>query len=230
MKIDDNSFVINYDGHATSKSKNFEVVIVRYKEDLSWVPVEFPGEKVIIYNNGEDDIVLPSNVEIVKLPNIGYLGGTYLEHIVRNYDHLADRTLFLQANPYDNNLFRPLITYKYTNKSSCNNLIGKCVTKQLQKESKILDQVDWPNTKWKYLTPDGSNLIEFIHKYIGYYPPKSNIKIAFGAEFAVYKEKILSHSLDYYKELLPMFDSQYPFVDCYLERSWDLLLGNIDMY
>lgn len=38
------------------------------------------------------------HVQHVRLTNVGYEAHTYIEHLVRNYDHLATTTLFLQGD------------------------------------------------------------------------------------------------------------------------------------
>ena len=123
--------------------RDFEVVVVRYNEDISWIAREFPQEKVIIYNKGKDDLILPtSNCVEVKIPNVGYLGGTYLYHIVNNYDHLANRTLFLQAYPYDHPLKMPLIRHKFESDSGCINILAKCTSPQdLKAENERIKKV-----------------------------------------------------------------------------------------
>lgn len=79
---------------------SFEVVVARYNEDLSWILKEFPNDKVTIYNKGKDDLNLPSNYHIIKLPNIGREAHTYIYHIINNYSHLSKRVLFLQGDPF----------------------------------------------------------------------------------------------------------------------------------
>jgi hypothetical protein len=72
-----------------NKTKNnFEIVISRYDEDLSWC--ENYKKFVTIYNKGEDNISYP----FIKLENKGHLADTILRHIINNYDNLADVTFF----------------------------------------------------------------------------------------------------------------------------------------
>jgi hypothetical protein len=65
-----------------------EVVLARYKEDISWAK-NLSGCKLTIYNKFEGQNLLP---------NVGYEAHTYLHHIVTNYDDLAEITVFSQAN------------------------------------------------------------------------------------------------------------------------------------
>jgi hypothetical protein len=71
-----------------------EIVIARYKEDLSWLKKIPKSIKITVYNKGLDDINYPS----IKLPNIGRESHTYLYHIITNYNNLADQTIFCQGD------------------------------------------------------------------------------------------------------------------------------------
>ncbi len=84
----------------TNSNKPFEIVVARYKEDLSLFK-QFK-DYVKIYNKGPDDI--PSDFpksSIKNLTNVGREGGTYVTHIVENYNKLADYTMFIQGDPID---------------------------------------------------------------------------------------------------------------------------------
>jgi hypothetical protein len=201
-------------------------VVVRYSEDLSWLIKEFKDEKVIIYNKGEDNLgEFPSNVEIRKIPNVGFLGGTYLYHIANYYDQLADRTLFLQGNPYDIRLFLPLVRYKGDLESECNNIISKCKTSTIEKDYNYLNMLDWENTNYSKFNTSSSNMLEFVDKYIKYSSINQDIKVSYGAEFAVNKENILCNNIEYYQDLLGEFNVQYPIQDHFIERLWDLIFS-----
>ena len=73
-----------------------EIVVARYNEDLNWTK-EYPFNqfKYTIYNKGSNtDFVVPSlyRDKIIQLPNVGRCDHTYLYHIVKNYNKLADLT------------------------------------------------------------------------------------------------------------------------------------------
>jgi hypothetical protein len=74
------------------------LVCARYNENVDWLEplLESNPESIFIYNKG-DELPYPC----IKLPNVGREGGTFLHHIIENYDNLADHTLFLQGNPVD---------------------------------------------------------------------------------------------------------------------------------
>jgi hypothetical protein len=83
-----------------NSSQTTTLVCARYNEDLNWL-LPLKDKSIIIYNKGEDNIdIFPEN-KIIKLPNLGREGGTYLHHIIQNYDNLSDYIIFTQANPVD---------------------------------------------------------------------------------------------------------------------------------
>ena len=111
-------------------SRSFEVVVVRYNEDLDWLNYEFKDEKIIIYNKGKDDLNLedlPANSQIINIPNVGWFGGTILYHLANNYETLADRTFFAQGEPYEQPVPLPMLRVKGDFKSSCEWAGTECV-------------------------------------------------------------------------------------------------------
>jgi len=83
----------------TTPSKEKEIVIASYREDLNWV-VNLPKEwHVSIYNTLESPREFPPRgVVTSNLPNAGREASQWLAHIVKNYHNLAEFTLFIQAD------------------------------------------------------------------------------------------------------------------------------------
>ncbi|MBG0790580.1 MAG: DUF3431 domain-containing protein [Desulfovibrionaceae bacterium] len=71
-----------------------QVIIARYREDIDWAASL--GYDYIVYDKGGN-----TDPTARILPNIGRETHTYLTHIVREYDHLADMNVFLQGDPFD---------------------------------------------------------------------------------------------------------------------------------
>lgn len=79
---------------------DIHIVVARYNEDISNF-VRF-NPHLFVYNKGDDNI--NPNIDptkIIKLPNLGREAGTYIYHILQNYDNLAPYIIFTQANPCD---------------------------------------------------------------------------------------------------------------------------------
>lgn len=86
-----------------AQSAPFELVVSRYAEDLEWLnAAPFDAfDSVLVYDKNNDDLAStppPARARVVKLPNVGREGHTYLHHIIKNWDQLADVTVFVPAS------------------------------------------------------------------------------------------------------------------------------------
>jgi len=72
------------------------LVVAAYREDLAWL-AEVPYE-VIVYHKGAN---CPTGVPCVDLPNEKREAGSYLYHVVTEWDRLAPLTVFCQGNPFE---------------------------------------------------------------------------------------------------------------------------------
>jgi hypothetical protein len=81
-----------------STTKENEIVIARYEEDVSWSYIY--RDICFIYNKGPKELEYESE-NIVPLGNVGREAHTYLYHIINRWDYLADKTLFTQGNIAD---------------------------------------------------------------------------------------------------------------------------------
>jgi hypothetical protein len=96
--IDNDEYSIDYTGDKFDY-KDINIVISRYNENLDWV---LPYNDIsIIYNKGDNNIPYFSNK--FDIQNIGREGHTYLYHILNQYCHLSNRTIFLQADWFPHN-------------------------------------------------------------------------------------------------------------------------------
>jgi hypothetical protein len=79
--------------------EEFCIVVSRYSEDVNWTkPL---GENCIIYNKGKSDLDYIDKERIILLDNVGKEGGTYIKHIIDNYENLSNHIAFLQGHPFD---------------------------------------------------------------------------------------------------------------------------------
>lgn len=72
-----------------------ELVVARYNENLKWLDTIPSDVKVTVYNKGQH-LEYPNT----PLQNIGRESDTYLQHIILNYNNIADRTIFVQGDPF----------------------------------------------------------------------------------------------------------------------------------
>ena len=86
-----------------------EVVVAHYREPLDWLPLLGEVDTLTLYTKGGPDCPKVPVGDLLgfgltrweELPNIGREAGTYLHHIVTQWDALADITVFLQGEPRD---------------------------------------------------------------------------------------------------------------------------------
>lgn len=79
-----------------------DLVVARYNEYIGWINNIDDHFNVIIYNKGK--FLTACNftrpVEIINIPNVGRESETYLRHIIKHYNSLADYTIFCQGDPF----------------------------------------------------------------------------------------------------------------------------------
>jgi hypothetical protein len=74
--------------------EKYQIVVSRYNEDITWL---LPFKEItIIYNKGDNHNLL-NKFTTIQLENVGRESHTYLYHIIKNYDNLADKTIFFQG-------------------------------------------------------------------------------------------------------------------------------------
>ena len=88
------------------------VVVAHCQEDLHWIPAifnKYQGVAVKVYSHACKrsetslrqllaSIVHGSDLEVIRIPNVGREASAYLTHITREYNHLAKWTVFLQGD------------------------------------------------------------------------------------------------------------------------------------
>jgi len=93
-----NHWMLDYTGDKFNKD-DITIVIARYTENIQWAMAY--NDISIIYNKSSE-IELPFQT-VKYLHNYGREGHTYLYHIIKNYNNLATKTIFLQADPFIHN-------------------------------------------------------------------------------------------------------------------------------
>jgi hypothetical protein len=79
-----------------------ELVIARYREDVSWArPLAAAGMRVTVYDKSEVPETSAGNFEVISRPNEGRESETWLHHVITRHDSLAPLTYFAQGNPFD---------------------------------------------------------------------------------------------------------------------------------
>ena len=213
------------------KEKNIDIIISRYNENLEWIN-EYPFNQFqyIVYNKGINNNFCKNNVkQIIKLPNIGRCDHTYLYHIVKNYDNLADIIVFFPGSlnmNYKKNKAKQLL--KYIMKDNYKNayFLGiyqndifntfKNFKIEYHKTADINNSLINPESKLKLckLRPFG-----IWYKYFF-----GNINArwyTYCAIFSINKHDIIQHPIKRYQILLSTVSTHSnPEAGHYIERSW----------
>ncbi|CAO4846333.1 MAG: hypothetical protein CNLJKLNK_00396 [Holosporales bacterium] len=222
------------------ENNDYEIVVARYKEDLSWIKDYFPTENVTVYNKGGDQLYLGKNVKVIPVKNVGREAQTYVFHIVQNYKNLKGHVVFLQGHPFDHggkkfldNIKNKKVFHSYYSK----NIIGSNekvygIFKVFKESEESLTLESLKNTPWKNTTfsQNYKNLADFLlYHDIIIEDMSKKIIVSYGAQFMVAKERILSRPIEFYKKLLStLSSSNAPIEGHYLERTWDLVFdGNL---
>lgn len=169
----------------------FEIVVARYSEDLYWI--DKYKNFTTIYNKGNDKIE-----SSIPLKNIGRESHTYLYHIVNNYDNLAEYTCFLQGDPFDPHSPRLFGYLNYVLES--NELIPdffwiseRMVEGDFEYKREPYHKI-FPNIKYAY------------EKIFGKQPTIEKFIFGAGAQFCVSKKRIHERPLEFYKNILDIFE------------------------
>ena len=173
---------------------NFELVIARYDEDISWSN-NYKDFRTI-YNKGNDDIQMP----YIKLKNKGHLADTILSHIIKNYDNLADVTFFTHGS------------FNYRNdqlikeEGTCHKYFKDFI--QTQQDTLVyIPRYDLPSPQNKFY--DYPDTVQDVYKYIFEKDYIPNFKWACGKWISVSKDKIRKTPLHIYKRMLHFVLKKY---------------------
>lgn len=209
---------------------DLQIVIMKYNEDVRWTE---HLDSVIIYNKGVETI---SKHKVINLPNLGMGFASMLYHIIKNYDNLAEVTVFLPGNPFDgvheearnwkNDLIgiRSIVDYysyipkgEYMSSHTMLQHIGDKYYQppnynQRHHDEFIKFTVNW--TEWiKLLDP---------YNQINWYEP---IRFYKNGHFGITKEAILSNPIEYYIMMIDHWKYSNPVADWNSESTLNFLFN-----
>jgi hypothetical protein len=200
---------------------SYKIVVARYNEDISWLGPEM--NNCIIYNKGNK---LNLKNEII-LDNIGRESETYLNYIIINYNNLPDVVVFTQARIDDH---RGKNDPNYLLKLKNEALVHLKSREFIIHYQTIHGTGCW-DRKWNYtnntfyLSENYKNnkpvvFDDWFKKYINADYPNP-IAIYPNGIFAVRKELILQHPVEYYKQLIEQVNHHINSTEGhFFERSW----------
>lgn len=186
-----------------------DVVVARYDESLDWIPSSWK-QHVHVYNKGDTNYNTSGYKSVSWLPNVGRESHTYLTHLVRNYNGLADTVVFTQANPFDH----------------CRNFVEKVTNLDVTVPFTSLG--DWNIGIYdmypRYHPSIKGRMDDVYDSLIGKKRP-SYFEFSAGALFAVSRSAVMDRPVDTYTRALSYVDHDTnPDEGFVMERLWRLLL------
>jgi hypothetical protein len=181
-----------------------EFVIAVYNEDISWVEENEINSSSCIYLKMEREVKdIYKSVE--KLPNVGREGHTFLYHIIKNYESLADVTVFTQGRISD----------------QCPNLVSKSIELNGSKNYEILG-LTYNITNFSCIHHVGIPIREVCETL--FENPPSCFSFSVGAFMYVPKELILSKPKQFYERCLKILEKDINPIEGFIfERIWGLI-------
>jgi hypothetical protein len=215
--------------NTSTNTNNIEIVIARYNEDLSWLRRgPFNSYPNIIYNKGKSSIdPFPMTHSVVNLENTGRDYGTYMHHIVTNYDNLANLTIFLPGSTDNAGKERKAIRLLMeTEKHQDTVFLGDHVDNILRdKFDFCMDSYmgsDARNDRNQALTH--AAIRPFGPWYINHFQALLTQKVCFQGVVAVSRRDALQQPVSYYQSFLDELSvGSNPEVGHYIEHSWQAI-------
>jgi hypothetical protein len=191
-----------------------QIVIARYEEDVSWAA----GLPAVVYNKGTTiDTPIPQH----PLPNVGREAHTYLSHILRAWNDLAEVTLFTQGAldhlPAGIQLNDLLV--------SGNDIVVPRLVRcrEWGPDGRIVHFGIWKEKMARGRMRAGRlSLVDWFRRHLNVDPESLGaIAYAPGAIFAVKRRCIRQRPIQLYENLLEtVSDHSDPEEAHYLERAW----------
>lgn len=191
-----------------------DIVVARYNEDVSWIDTfrSHTGVSIFLYNKSAD-----TSPCYKKLKNIGREAHTFLYHIFWHYEHLADRIMLLQGNPFDHESdierYHELIVCEMGNKEECVPI------------SRTHDVYCDRNGRPHHLMD--LRLDEIFKTLFGVSKPiPKRYQFSPGAQYVVTRDTIHRHPKQFWYKLLVLSESdpQFPWK---MERLWRYVFSDI---
>ena len=189
-----------------------DIVVARYKENIDWLNrFNLSGnDRLFIYNKSKDhfDVKIPFKCEYLQ--NIGREAHTFLYHIVKYYDDLADETLFLQGHPFDH-------------EPSFERLQGFVDGKADYNTYKTYDIVSLRGHHYD----NGHHYHElFDIVYDKTIPYPTRYRFSSGAQYIVKKEGIIKHDKEVWQKLLEKSINHHQ-LPWNIERVWMYIFSDV---
>lgn len=190
-----------------------DIIIARYKEDIEWIDKLNKFKNIYLYEKENP------NKEPYNIPkNKGGEASAYIKYIIDNYDNLPNHIVLLHCHEFS-----------WHHKGSIIDVIDNLINTDIEfmniNDSTVCDNMgsyqDWVNGDLGYYY---QNLIK---PAVGDHTLYDNFteKQPGCAQFIIHKDRILYHSIDFYKDIYNwILDTKVDFYNhgYYLEWTWEL--------
>jgi hypothetical protein len=201
---------------------NKELIVNYYSSKDFLSLIDHKDIKFKIYNKTKtslyDEIGTRSNVEEIMIDNIGREAYCYLQHIINNYDSLAETNIFIQDDFNNHQFGAPDFFFKLEDNKD----------KPFYQFPSKYHTVPWVINRtvtngFVSCVHDNRDLLikEFTEQFQFNLIPEYVTET--GAFFAVKKEMILKHSKEKYKQLMEWFLLDQPYNEIVMEHSWPIV-------
>ena len=196
-----------------TKKLNIQLVISRYKENITWIDeIKDLFDSITIYNKGTEDCYCPKNSKIINLENRGRETQTFLHHIIENYNFLQEYThyVFCQGNPFDH----------------CKNFINQIRNKSNYDLNSFYfrklgeHQIRFYYEPMETVHPNGLPLMNFFY-HLFFDTQLQKLMQTRHSMMIIPSSKILFRSINFYKYLFQYVDKfENPLEGYIIERLW----------
>jgi hypothetical protein len=225
-------------------TKTIDMVIARYNEDLGWLH-KFDISQIrtiYIYNKGPntDFFHAAPNIKVISLPNVGRESHTYLFHIITQYEHLGDVTVFLPGSANEesdrllrNKWYRATRTFDQVMTTRDSVFVGQKVNDLKAAEYDfVLDDYQSATSVNREMNPEYrmklSPIRPFGKWFEHYFGDISVPVITYTGIFAVSRAHIYNRTKEFYQDIQSTIDDHSNVeVAHYLERAYVALFHPI---
>jgi hypothetical protein len=203
----------NIDSPKKFNYDNTVIIIARYKEDTDWVSKLNKFKNIFIYEKEKPD------KEPYNIPkNRGGEASAYIRFIIDNYDNLPNHLVLLHCHEFS-----------WHHKDSIITVLNESIDteieyKNINDPTKCYDMGDYQD----WINGDTGNYYQnLIKPAVGAHTLYDNFtnKQPGCAQFIVYKDRILYHTIDFYKDIYNWIlnvDVTFYNHGFYLEWTWEL--------
>jgi hypothetical protein len=222
-------------GQRGGSAHDRELVVARYNENVDWIKDLPKGffTKIRLYNKGPPLETPLEGIETITLENKGWQYNTVLQHIIRNYNNLAEVTVFVPGTvmkkEYKKKQFEAIMERLRDKDESF--IIGmKKTTAETREEMGFSVQEYKASNDNNRSAKKNTRVNKSGHSTLGewveaHFPGEKLKCISYNSTFAVSRKDILKRPVEVYQKLLNEVSSAHPEAEHFMERVTSLIFS-----